>query len=107
MNALNTQRRHASRFVQYAAPELIIEKMDLSRGADSDAGAGFRDRERTRRPVGWVGNLLRNFQDSLARGFVDPGPSVQRSIHRADGNVGYFRDEVNPAPVFLHAKRCL
>jgi len=95
---------HLAGFFQDPAPQLVVEKMNFSRHAYADFCVGFSDGQSPGGEIWRVADLTRDLQDSLARGIVDSGSSVQRPIHRSDRNVGQLRNQVNTASFLSHGK---
>src|SRR6202049_2879906 len=77
--------------------------MDFPRDADSDTKASLGDRQSARRQVWRIGYLSRNLQYPFAGRFVDPVAPMQGAIHRPDGDVSQFGDQMDSASLlFFH-----
>lgn len=93
--------RHAAGFIENSAPQLIIEKMNFSRDAYSDASACFGNRQRAGRQVRRIGDLLGDFQNPLAGGFVNSRTPVQSAIDCPDRNIRQLRNQMDSTPILL------
>src|SRR5271169_4479702 len=102
MVKLDAELLEMMRFVQNAAPELIVEKMNFLGDAHTNTHTRFRNRKGASRKIRRVTDLFRNLQNALTGGFLDAAAPVQCAIHRTDGNVRHFRDAVDSVLLLAH-----
>src|SRR5205085_8512927 len=81
---------------------LVVKKMDFPRDTDADACAGFGNRQGAGSQIRPVADLTGDLQDALPCRLFDSVAPMQGAVHRADGNIRHFCDQMNSASWFCH-----
>src|SRR5664279_1572784 len=82
-------------------PELVVKVSDLLGNTDPNANPSSC-RERARGQVWPVSNFLCNIEHALPCLIVNARPSVQGTVHRANGHAGQFGNLWNTAAFSFH-----